>query len=696
MKHPLFARRLSALAVLAAFTPAFADNTPEPVETVELETIKVVGSINKLQGVPFRQAKSAVDISAETLKTEGVEKADELGRYQAGFTNQPYGSDTNTNWFRVRATETSQSFDGAPAVAHGFFQPTVETYGLESVEITKGADALTYGASNAGGLINFISKRPHADQTGKGEVQAHIGTRGQRGIAADYTGKITADNSLRYRLVGSFRQTDGEWKGTENDTAYFAPSLAWDITDRTKLSLLASYQKDKGTPSSNFLPIAGSLIALDGQKIGRRSNLGDPSVDRESNKQYALGYEFSHDFSDGLSFSSNYRYNRVKNNHLGLYVWPSVNPADYTATRDAVINNGTATGHSTDNRLTWRFKNDVLNNTLVAGIDYRNQKTEGVYQNYGIPSPVTPSSVNVFAPTYGSSVNTAGVPQTDMKTQQTGFYVQNSARLFNKVGITAGVRHDRAKSEEVQTGQSVKANHTSYSGSLMYFAPFGISPYFAYSESFRLPSGLNGNQKLYDPAATEQYEAGVKYLPSWLDGSVSLAAFKARDKGALVSNANGLGSTVNGDTSKRKGVELQAQAQITDNISGQLAYTYQSRVDHAADGNAYRNPLFAKHSASLRGAYSFDSGALNGLSLGAGVRYVGKSRIDGQWASFKGAKVPSSTVFDLFARYDFADNWTAQVNVDNVADRNYLAACDGSYCYAGQGRSVSGKVSYKF
>lgn len=698
-KQPFFTRSLLAAAVLGAYAHGFAaDDTAQTAETAELETVTVVGSINKLQGVPFRQAKSAVSIKSEILKEEGVEKADEVGRYQAGFTSQPFGSDTNTNWFRIRGAEASQSVDGAPAVAYGFFTPRVEVFGVEAVEVTKGADSLTYGASNAGGLVNYVSKRPHKNQVGKGEITAHAGNRSQYGIGADYTGAFNAGQTLRYRVVGSFRVADGEWSGTDNKTVYLAPSLAWDISGNTKLSLLASYQRDKGTPSSNFVPMAGSLVALGGNKVDRRTNLGDPGVDNETNKQYSLGYEFTHDFGSGLSFSSNYRYNKTDNRHLGTYVWSSVDPTTYEATRDAVVNDGTSKSHSIDNRLTWRWKNENIDNTLLAGTDYRRQKVSGIYQLFSFPSTVSPSAVNIFNPNYGVSVDTSAVPRTDMKAEQLGFYLQNSTRLFDRVGITAGIRHDRAKNEEYANNQSVKKNHTSYSGSVMYYAPLGINPYFAYSESFRLPTGLSGNQTLYDPQTTEQYEVGVKYIPQWIDGTLSAAVFKANDKGALISGANGIGSSVSGDTAKRKGVEIQAQAQITDNLSGQFAYTYQKRTDRGSDDIDYLNTLYAKHQASLRGVYAFNQGALNGLSLGAGVRYVGSSKVDGQWANaaYRGMNVPSSTVFDLYARYNFARNWAAQVNVDNIADKKYIAACDASYCYYGQGRSILGSVSYKF
>ncbi|WP_373706765.1 TonB-dependent siderophore receptor [Neisseria dentiae] len=699
-KQRIFARSLLAIAVLGAYTHSFAadDTGAQNAGTAELETVNVVGSINKLSGVPFRQAKSAVAVSAETLSEEGVEKMDEVGRYQAGFTNQPYGSDTNTNWFRIRGTEASQSFDGAPAVSYGFFTPHIDPFAVETVEITKGADSLTYGAANAGGLVNYISKRPHKNQVGKGVVEAHIGNNNQRGIAADYTGALNADQSLRYRLVGSYKRADGDWDRTYNESYYFAPSLAYDFSERTRINLLASVQKDNGTPSSNFLPQSGTLVATPLGTIARSSNLGDPSQDDEKNIARSVGYEFSHDFGKGISFSQNYRYQNISNYHRGTYAYPAASDANwnplplsesgYEVPRGVVFNDGKVRSHSIDNRLRWQFKNSSIENTLLGGVDYRHEKIDALYTLYG-----SASNVNVFNPaaSYGTA-QTINAPETGIKSKQLGFYLQNSMKLFNRVGITAGIRHDRARSEEVENGQSVKANHTSYSGSLMYYAPFGLNPYIAYSESFRLPTGLSGNQTLYDPNTTEQYEAGLKYLPSWLDGSASVAVFKARDKGALVSNATGA-TVSSADPVKRKGVEIQAQANITDNISGQFAYTYLSSITDGSSGEI-RNPLIPKHSASLRGVYSFTRGALNGLSLGAGVRYVGNSYTS-NGSLYSGYRVPSSTVFDLFARYKVNDNWEAQINADNITDRRYISGCN-YYCYYGQGRSIVGKVSYKF
>ena len=47
------------------------------------------------------------------------------------------------------------------------------------------------------------------------------------------------------------------------------------------------------------------------------------------------------------------------------------------------------------------------------------------------------------------------------------------------------------------------------------------------------------------------------------------------------------------------------------------------------------------------------------------------------------------------ASYDINDNWTAQVNVNNLTDEEYISGCD-FYCYYGESRSIIGSVKYRW
>lgn len=683
-----FSKTLLAATLLAAFGQAAANDA----NTQALDTVKVTsGSMNRLGVVPFRQAKSAVAISADTLREEGVAKADELGRYQAGFTNQAFGSDTDNEWFRIRGADATQAIDGKAVLKAGFIRPRTEIYGVEAVEVTKGADSLTFGGSAAGGLINYVSKRAHAEQVGQGEVKLHLGNFKQSGIAADYTGSLNADNSLRYRMVGSVKQADGEVKGSKNRTVYIAPTLQWDITPQTRLDLLANYQQDKGVPSSQFLPFSGSLYPLaDGSYINRKTNLGDPITDKEDNKQYALGYELNHQFDKNLAFNSSYRYSHIDNFHTGAYA--SGEPTNYVQGRGFTLNDVRAKTHSFDNRLTWRFKNNWLDNTLVGGTDYRVYKANG---EYGFGTTAAIDDIHNPAASYGKAQNKGNLfsaPAYMYKAKQLGFYLQNQARINKQFVVGLGLRHDRVENQANAFGittEKAKKNHTSYSASLMYQAPLGFNPYVAYSEAFNVPDGVGANQTVYKPNITKQTEVGVKYLPKNFDGSVSVAAFHAKDQNALMRTNTTTDNNPNYVI--RKGVEVQADAHINDNWKAGLAYTYLKAHTRTPTGNL-REALFPTHSASLNTQYRINQN----LTVGGGLRYVGSSVSGYQsWVAYPSVKVPASTVVDLMARYDFAKNWTAQVNVDNVANKRYLSGCDSS-CYYGQGRNINASLSYRF
>ncbi|WP_044470941.1 TonB-dependent siderophore receptor [Mannheimia massilioguelmaensis] len=688
-----------ASAVLLALSSAYAtENQPEQLETINVVT---EGSMFRMGEVPFHQAKSAVAITRDQLDAQNVDKLDEIAKYQAGFANQVFGNDTNTNWFRVRGAEVSQAVNGLPTFSYGFFTPYVDSFGLEAIEVTKGADAMTFGAAQSGGLVNYVTKRAHKDQIGHGEFKTTFGNHNQYGFAADYTGAMTNDESIRYRVVASYLGRDGDWEGTDNQTLYIAPTLTWDISDKTHFTLLTSYQRDHGIPSSNFLPQEGTLVASPNGYINRNANLGDKVNDTETNRQYSIGYEFNHDFGNGLSFDSSYTYRHIQNYHRGSYAYPSAyapvtwaplppSTVGYSLSRGVVFNDGKAFSHAANNYLTWNYNNDWLKNTLVVGTDYRHNKVDALYTLFG-----STSNTNIMNPSLGwnQAQNVSAAPHTQITSRQLGFYLQNSARIAEHYILGLGIRHDKAEQTEYTSTQTVKDNHTSYSASFMYEAPFGLNPYFSYSESFNLPTGLSGNQSLYDPNITRQYELGLKYLPTWLDGTISVAGFRAKDTGALV--GNGLGATVSSSNPiYRKGLELQADVNFTSNWNGILAYTYTKAEEKNTAGEKTRRPLIPTNILATKTTYNFTEGFLKDLTLGAGLRYIGHS-VTSKGSLYSHARVPSATVVDLMARYAITPNWIAQVNIDNIGNRRYIAGCD-YYCYYGAERHATVNFSYKF
>lgn len=113
--------------------------------------------------------------------------------------------------------------------------------------------------------------------------------------------------------------------------------------------------------------------------------------------------------------------------------------------------------------------------------------------------------------------------------------------------------------------------------------------------------------------------------------------------------------------------------------------------------------------ASLWSDYTFHETALSGVTIGAGVRYVGESQglyaetTDNSAAglSNQNFKVAGYTTVDAALKYDLArfglPGSTVGVNVNNLFDREYVASCYRDYaCYWGAERQIVGTATFRF
>ncbi|KMK50707.1 hypothetical protein RO21_10290 [[Actinobacillus] muris] len=662
----------TAIAVMMAISPAFANEAP-----TQLDEISVIGSVAKVGKVDYITPRSTSVLSAEKLKDQGVHQLDEATRYEAGVNSQQYGADLDsTDWLKIRGFDATVRVDGASIYKGGYFGWNPNIYGLETIEIVKGADSLTYGTAQTGGLINLISKRPTKEP--KGEVEFTLGNRNERGIAADVSNAIS--DNLRFRLVGNYAKRDGETNKTWVENYYFAPSLAWDISDKTHLTVLASLQKDVGVPTTNFFPKYSVLTA---GNIPNRTNYGQNDHNYLNRVQSTIGYEFSHQFGEGYTFAQTYRF--AHNDSKQFVTSYGYMLDDVMANKSATYANGTARSHTVDNRLTKMWKNDRLTNSLTAGLDYSHHKVDGVYGFASEPQ----YAFNVYR-NNGLPMPQPSVPAYQDKQRQTGIYLQNQFQLDDKLTVNLGVRRDFAKGSANSFGSQTQynLNHTSYSAGAMYMTDLGFAPYVSYSESFRPISGNDG-QNQYKPYEGKQYEVGFKYLPSFVDGTFSVAYFDLSEKNALVNAAND-GASTQAVKQTSKGVEIQADLNLTEQLSTTLSYTYMNAKTRSTQD--VDTPAQPRHSYAAMVNYAFTDSALTGLKVGAGLRYTGTTS---DKLGNAGIKVPARTLVDLMAKYAINDRWEARVNVSNLANKKYVSSCYYA-CYYGEGRKITANVSYKF
>lgn len=92
-----------------------------------------------------------------------------------------------------------------------------------------------------------------------------------------------------------------------------------------------------------------------------------------------------------------------------------------------------------------------------------------------------------------------------------------------------------------------------------------------------------------------------------------------------------------------------------------------------------------RNAASVWFDYKFD--AVPGLGLGIGARRVGQQEVSR-------TAVPAFTVVDAAVRYQW-DRWQFALNIKNLADKTYVAACP-SVCYYGDERNMLLTARYRW
>lgn len=653
-------------------------------ERVANDPVVVTATALKVDTPLVETPRPVSSVDREELEARNVQQLDETFRYRAGVLSGHFGSDNNTDWFKVRGFDQSTYQDGLRIYREGFYQWLPEPFGLERVDVFKGPSSILYGEAPPGGLINAVSKRP--TETPQGEVNVQFGNRDHRQVGIDTSGPVGESDNVRYRLVGLYKERDGDLNATNNERYYFAPSLAVDVSDDTTVTFLASVQKDDGVPVNSFKLPYGTVQDTPFGRVDPQTNLSEPGYDKDNRTQWALGYELRHHLNDTWRFEQDLRYSELDLELRSTYAFFMAD--ERLAARGHVYRDGTIDSLTVDNRLVGTWYTARTENTLLLGADYQNL---GVSGQEADPFPFG-DPIDIFNPTYGNftPVGADDLLTREIDKEQTGLYAQNQLRIDDRWVLLGGVRYDQADTENrnvtAGTTQRSDDDQVSWSGGAMYLGENGVNPYISYTESFDPLGRVDSDGDLYEPREGRQWEAGVKVAPFGWDGYVTAAVFDLQESNTLINSPSGFQVQEGERTSQ--GFELEGVGYLTDDLKVTAAYTYtDSRLE-----DDQRAPLIPRHQASTWLDYAFTGGALKGVTLGGGVRYVG-STIDTSVAD--NTAVGSYTLVDAMVGYEFADGWQAQLNVNNLTDKEYVASCE-YWCYYGESRSVIGSVRYRW
>ncbi|WP_172425161.1 TonB-dependent siderophore receptor [Vandammella animalimorsus] len=632
-------------------------------------------------------------IGAEEIEAKGMRDVlDTLG-YMPGVLPRMWGPDgRGYEYMMLRGFDNlaAQNFlDGLAQMSFVGIAPHTEVYGMERIEVLRGPASTTFGRADVGGIVHRVSKRPTLDEPVR-EVQAQLGNYRQRQLAFDYGGKLGEQTA--YRLVGLARQgrsqdryPTGEWDTAKRQ--YFAPSLLWQPSAATRLTLLASVLRHDASDDISYVSDSN------GQPTQVRE--GDPRYSRIKHDNWSLGYELRHDFNAQWGLRQNFRHaKRVGDKH---HTYSSLQDDGRTFTRTAERNEGNLRQTSLDTYLEGRLQTGAVRHQLIAGLDFT--QARGLETQKSGPA----SDLDLYNPVYHPITPPSVV--TDIagpnKLRALGLYAQDQMRMGEQWLLTLSGRHDTVRGDDASSSRGQRQSRTdrAFTGraALTWLAPGGWAPYVSYGTSF-LPA--LGAYDTFDakPTTGRQWELGIKYQPPGQSLLLSAAVFDLRKRNITVSNP-----ITNRDEQvgamRSRGLELEAKGRPLPALPGlhaTAAYTY-SDVKGLAGSTwrveAGKAPIqVPKHMASLWLDYRLAEGRLRGLHLGLGARHVGR-----RWDDAANTRAqPGYTLVDASLRYDLGANWRLALNVHNLLNKKYFASNPFNDWWRGEQRTVTATATYRW
>lgn len=714
-KLTVVATAISTSLVCSAQVVA-AESDDLAIEIPTMETITVLGqayrnTATKTALTPQETPQGVTVIDSELLHERGVKSLNQALRYVPGVTTeQKGGAVTMYDTFNIRGFDVNQSYyDGLVLqYLNGWnLQPQIDPIALEQVEVFKGPTSVLYGSMPPGGMVNMIAKTPQS--TSSTEVNVATGSHNLMEASIDTTGQI-GDSDFSYRVIALARSKDGQVDHTEEERFVFAPSIDWNVSDSTYVNFNLYYQKDPSMGMNSSLPASGMIYDNPNGSTSPSTFAGDKNWSEFEREFVLAGYKINHEFNDNWSFLQNFRYMDASLTQKNTYhIGDNFNPETGDLDRNIYSTEESSTGYTIDNQLSGLVMTGSVEHNLLFGLDY--QKLDGVsaYSEYGTTSQF--GTFNIFNPNNDmidpSQLSSTYDATDDVQVEQLGVYFQNQMRFDQLIMIVGGRWDDYSSSSDYSDDYGASKTQAdqqefSYRVGAMYEFENGISPFISYATSFEPVAGTKTDGTTYKPEMGEQFEFGLKYSSDDASKTAAISFFNIVKSDALMANPDDpWGDKLQIGEIESRGAEFEGHWFVTDNFDVALNYTYIDMEITKDAGNDLQGtqPIYVpKHAASLWTNYHIDDGALAGMRIGGGVRYVGEMQMD----AMNTDTVESYTLVDLSVGYDLSELSAsllgASVNLvaNNLFNEEYYTCYDSVNCWYGAERNIELNFKYNF
>lgn len=716
----------------------------------QLQPVEIIGrrETGYKNTVSYAATKSAAPIKEVPTTINFVTK--ELALDQAAFTlndvvknisgvNQfSFYNDITIRGFRIQGQRNSGNLVNGMRAFTSFWKQQLIPH-IERVEIIKGPASALFGNASPGGTINRVTKKPLPES--RQSITASVGSFNTFRTLADFTGPMTKDNSLLYRLNIGYENTDGFRDLQFARNLVFAPSFSFLPTESTKLNFDIVYQDSKGRLDR------GQAVFGDGDlfstPITKSLSAANDFLDEITlNATVSL----QHNFTDNITFNSIFMrstYDEDLLEHRTSNRFAALGDGSIDEEKVAMrvfIRKRSWNNNSFNNYFNIDFDLGSVKNTLLVGYDYFQQELEPGGSQLEARSYLLQNgtATNVFNPDNADDyvLDADGNPVTNVAhfdlTSPTanglrdmtnyvyrtrtfnqflqrshGIYLQNQAEIgafkvllgLRQEYFTDFVDYDSQAEEQVEQDAFLPRL------GIVYTLNPNINLYGTWVQGFQPQSAVDiinpdaGGP--FDPLESELFEFGAK--SDWFNGrlSASLAIYHLTQRGELYNadDAENPELLVQIGEEEAKGFELDVAGNITSNWSIVAGYAFNDAKFTESDDPAEigrQKPNAPKHMGNLWTKYIIDNGRYKGVGFGLGYNFVSERFGSIVASNANPTEFPSYGLFDAALYYNL-NKVQIQLNINNIFDKtHWVGGYDFIRAFPGAPRNVMTTVSYTF
>ncbi|MCD5995487.1 TonB-dependent receptor [Pseudomonas sp. CDFA 602] len=703
-------RTFVSLCVIQAISQAaWAEQVTAEKPSIELQNIDIQGAatvetaFGPVQGYRATRSASATRtdtslhetpqsvsvVTREAVEDIGATRLQDALDYAGGVGRANNFGGQGLTTFTVRGFTTGEFYRNGFPINRGYpNMPDANT--IERLEVLRGPATTLYGRGDPGGTFNVVSKQPLAERLVT--LGSQLNDQGMKRGTLDASGPLDDDGRFAYRLnlVGEGGDTFRDHVETERYGV--APVLSWQVDDATRITFEGDFMRnnaplDRGLTRYAAQTRTASRDTFFGEKdVGKLhndNNMAQVRFDHDLNADWKLGgggqfldgslkgdaIEANGLAADGRTLGRNFNYRKLE--------WTD---------RDVQLN---VTGH---------FSTGGFDHTLLAGVEYEDYDYKSIIQrSSGAASAYT---IDIFDPVYGQArpalTRTTTNDKENLKTYAA--FVQDQVALTERLKVLAGVRFERFEHDYDTFGIGVPFTNSDNAATprlgLIYDLTDTVAVYANAARSFKPNTGASRLGGGFKPEEGKSYEVGVKWEALDRQLSVDAALYQIEKQNVLTTDPVDSTFSVAAGEVRSRGLDLNVVGNLTPEwrVMGSYAYVDAQVTKDNTLRSGTRLLNIPEQTFSLLNVYEFQDGALRGLGLGAGGRYVDQRA--GQTANVA-FSMDSYTVFDLLAFYKVNEHVKLNLDLKNVFDTEYEEGAFGNvYAYPGAPRTVQVGIAY--